>query len=159
MEYMDGKRRFLTFLLQHEQYGIDILNINEIIATIKITPLSSTPKYVEGTINLRGSTIPVIDLRQKFGIKRKKNDIDTAIIISDILDVKIGFVVDQVTDVLTFDKTEIVNVPQLANRIDKDFIEGMANVGSDVIMILEIERMLDDDLFSFLSHNDMAVAS
>lgn len=159
MEYMDGKRRFLTFFLQKEKYGIDIVNVSEIIATTKITPLPRTPDFVEGVINLRGSIIPVIDLRQKFGMKRKKNDLDTAIIISVIFDLKVGFIVDQVEDVLTFEHQEVVDVPQFSNRINTDFIEGMAKIGSDVIMILEMEKMMDDDLFSLLAHDDMAVAS
>ncbi|HEX5330942.1 chemotaxis protein CheW [Sulfuricurvum sp.] len=159
MEYMDGKRRFLTFFLQKEQYGIDILNVSEIIATIKITPLPRTPRFVKGVINLRGSIIPVVDLRQKFGMNSKKNDLDTAIIISVIFDVKVGFIVDQVEDVLTFDKNDLVEVPQFANRINTDFIEGMVKTENDVIMVLEMEKMLDEDLFSLLAHNDMAAAS
>jgi len=136
-------QRYLTFFVDDEQYGIDISKIKEIIAPINITHIPKTPPFVKGVINLRGSIIPVVDVRLKFGMDEKEMDIDTAIIIYEVDKVSIGFIVDQVEDVLTLDNKHISDAPRFGSNIDTSFIENIAEVGESVIMLLNLEKIFE----------------
>jgi len=135
--------RYLTFFVDDEQYGLDISKVKEIIAPINITHIPKTPPFVKGVINLRGSIIPVVDVRLKFGMQEKETDIDTAIIIYEVDKVSIGFIVDQVEDVLTLDKDHISDAPRFGGNIDTSFVENVAEVGDSVIMLLNLERIFE----------------
>lgn len=137
--------RYLSFFVQEEQYGIEISHINEIIAMMKITHVPRTPAFVEGVINLRGSIIPIVDIRGKFGIEKKEHDMNTAIIINEVSGVNIGFIVDRVEDVLTFADKDLSEPPKFGSHIDTSFIQSVAEVGSDVILILDMEKVFEDD--------------
>ena len=104
---LNTANRYLTFFVDGEQYGVDISRIKEIIAPVNITHIPKTPPYVKGVINLRGSVIPVVDVRLKFNMEEKEMDIETAIIIYEINKVSIGFIVDNVEDVLLIDSKNI----------------------------------------------------
>ena len=145
------KSRYLSFFVKDEQYGIDISHINEIIAMMKVTHVPRTPDFVEGVINLRGSIIPIVDIRGKFGIEKKEHDMNTAIIINEVAGVNIGFVVDRVEDVLTFDERDLNEPPKFGSHIDTSFIKSVAEVGSDVILILDMEKIFEDDELTQIS--------
>ena len=140
-----SRHRYLSFFVKNEQYGIDISHINEIIAMMKITHVPRTPSFVEGVVNLRGSIIPIVDIRVKFGIEKKEHDMNTAIIINEVSGVNIGFIVDRVEDVLTFSEKELSEPPKFGSHIDTSFIKSVAEVGSDVILILDMEKIFEDD--------------
>jgi purine-binding chemotaxis protein CheW len=147
-----GKRhRYLSFFVENEQYGIEISHINEIIAMMKITHVPRTPDFVEGVINLRGSIIPIVDIRGKFGLERKEHDMNTAIIINEVNGVNIGFIVDRVEDVLTFDEKDLREPPKFGSHIDTSYIQGVAEVGSGVILILDMEKVFEDDELTQIS--------
>ena len=135
--------RFLTFFVDEEQYGIDISKIKEIIAPITITHIPKTPDFVKGVINLRGSIIPVVDIRLKFEMEAREMDVETAIIIYEVDKVSIGFVVDRVEDVLTLDEKHISEAPRFGSNIDTSFIENVAEVDDDVIMLLNLEKIFE----------------
>ena len=135
--------RYLTFCVDDEKYGIHISRIKEIIATINITHIPKTPDFVKGVINLRGSVIPVVDVRLKFGMKEKEMDIDSAIIIYEVNKASIGFIVDQVEDVLSIDEKHISDAPHFGSSIDTSFIENVAEVENDVIMLLNLEKIFE----------------
>ena len=135
--------KYLTFFVDDEQYGIDISKIREIIAPMHITPVPKTPEFLKGVVNLRGSVIPIVDVRLKFGMDEREIDIDTAIIIYESDDASIGFIVDQVEDVLAFDNEHISEAPHFGANIDTSFIESVADIEGDVIMILNLEKILD----------------
>jgi len=139
------KSRYLSFFVEDEQYGIEISHINEIIAMMKITRVPRTPDFVEGVINLRGSIIPIVDIRGKFGLERKAHDMNTAIIINEVSGVNIGFIVDRVEDVLTFDERDLSEPPKFGSHIDTSFIKSVAEVGTDVILILDLEKIFESD--------------
>lgn len=139
------KRRYLSFFVADEQYGIEISHINEIIAVMNITHVPRTPSFVEGVINLRGSIIPIVDIRGKFGLEKKEHDMNTAIIINEVSGVNIGFIVDRVEDVLTFDIKDLNEPPKFGSHIDTSFIQSVAEVDSDVILILDMEKIFEDD--------------
>ena len=135
--------RYLTFFVDDEQYGISISRIKEIIAPIHITHIPKTPNFVKGVINLRGSVIPVVDIRLKFALEEKEMDINTAIIIYEVDNVSIGFIVDQVEDVLSLDDENISEAPRFGSNIDTSFIENVAEIEDDVIMLLNLEKIFE----------------
>lgn len=145
------RNRYLSFFVKDEQYGIEISHINEIIAMMKVTHVPRTPDFVEGVINLRGSIIPIVDIRGKFGIEKKEHDMNTAIIINEVAGVNIGFVVDRVEDVLTLDDRELSEPPKFGSNIDTSFIEHIAEVDKNVILILDMEKIFEDDELTQIS--------
>lgn len=142
---LNTANRYLTFFVDDEQYGVDISRIKEIIAPINITHIPKTPPYVKGVINLRGSIIPVVDVRLKFGMDEKEMDMETAIIIYEVNNVSIGFIVDNVEDVLSIDSKNISDSPRFGAGIDTSFIDSVAEVENDVIMLLNLEKIFEAD--------------
>jgi len=153
IESVEGtkRHRYLSFFVKDEQYGIEISHINEIIAMMKITHVPRTPDFVEGVVNLRGSIIPIVDIRGKFGLEKIEHDMNTAIIINEVSGVNIGFIVDRVEDVLTFDEKDLKEPPKFGSHIDTSFIQSVAEVNSNVILILDMEKIFEDDELTQIS--------
>jgi len=145
------KNRYLSFFVEDEQYGIEITHINEIIAMMKVTHVPRTPDFVEGVINLRGSIIPIVDIRGKFGLDKREHDMNTAIIINEVSGVNIGFIVDRVEDVLTLDDRDLAEPPKFGSHIDTSFIKHVSEVEKDVILILDMEKIFEDDELTQIS--------
>ncbi|WP_299804640.1 chemotaxis protein CheW, partial [Sulfuricurvum sp. RIFOXYD2_FULL_44_160] len=141
-----GRReRYLTFFLGEEQYGIAIDRIKEIIAIMKVTNVPKTPEYMRGVINLRGSIIPVVDTRLRFGMETKEEDMHTAIVIVEVDKVNIGFIVDRVEEVASIDSANMSDPPKFGNNIDTDFICSMAQMDENVVMILDVLKLFEAD--------------
>jgi purine-binding chemotaxis protein CheW len=140
----DGK--YLTFTLAGEEYGIGILKIKEIIGMMPITSVPQTPAFVKGVINLRGKVIPVVDLRLKFEISAIDYTERTCIIVVEISGqsgaIKIGIVVDAVSEVLNIKAEDIENTPAFGTRVNTDYILGMAKMGNSVKILLDIDKVL-----------------
>lgn len=145
-----SKNKYLTFFLGNEQYGIEISQVKEIIAVMKITHIPRTPSYVSGVINLRGTIIPVIDTRTRFSMDKKEYDEQTAIIIVEIKKISIGFAVDQVEEVLSIDEANLAEPPKFGTNIDTDFIKSMGRVGDEVIMNLDVEKLFEAEEIAIL---------
>ena len=143
--------RYLTFFVDEEQYGLNISNVKEIIASMNITNVPKTPDYIKGVINLRGAVIPVIDVRLKFGLEEKAHDVNTAIIINVIDSVSIGFIVDRVEDVLSINQNQLTESPRFGTNVDTSFIENVAEVDENVIMILNLKKIFEQDEFADIS--------
>lgn len=143
----DGK--YLTFTLAGEEYGISILKVKEIIGMLPITTVPQTPPYVKGVINLRGKVIPVVDLRRKFGMDPMEYTERTCIIVVEIAGsvktIPMGIVVDSVSEVLNIKSADIEETPSFGNRLDTDYILGMAKVGGGVKILLDIDRVMSAD--------------
>ncbi|MCK9257776.1 MAG: chemotaxis protein CheW [Sulfurospirillaceae bacterium] len=146
-----GNQRYLTFYIENEQYGLNIQNVREIIASMNITNVPKTPSYIKGVINLRGVVIPIVDVRLKFGLEEKPHDVNTAIIINVIDNLSIGFIVDRVEDVLTISKDRLTEAPKFGTHVDTSFIENVAEVGDGVIMILNLKRIFEEDELAGIS--------
>ncbi|PKM49555.1 MAG: chemotaxis protein CheW [Firmicutes bacterium HGW-Firmicutes-7] len=138
------KGKFLTFALGNESYGIEILYVTEIVGIQPITEVPELPEYIKGIINLRGKIIPVMDVRLRF----KKSPFDyndrTCIIVVDIQEISIGMIVDTVAEVLSIPEQEIVPPPDI-NKSGKKYIKGIGKTGSDVTLILDCEKLLDEE--------------
>ena len=148
----DGK--YLTFTLGNEEYGIGILVIKEIIGMMPITTIPQTPEFVKGVINLRGKVIPVVDLRLKFGMASIDYTERTCIIVVEITrhsgTVLMGIVVDAVSEVLNIKSQEIEDTPSFGARLSTDYILGMAKIEGAVKILLDINRVLNDEEVALL---------
>ena len=145
----DREGKYLTFALAHEEYGLEILKVREIIGYIDVTAVPQTPHYVKGVINLRGQVIPVVDLRAKFGMETAQVTDQSCIIVVEILQesckCSIGIVVDRVQEVLDIAGADIEESPQFGGAVSTDFILGMGKVGDAVKILLDINKVLAGD--------------
>jgi purine-binding chemotaxis protein CheW len=150
-------RKYLTFTLAGEDYGIGILKIREIIGMMSITSVPQSPDFVKGVINLRGKVIPVIDLRLRFGLPAIDYTERTCIIVveidrpDDILN--IGIVVDSVSEVMNISGGDIEDVPSFGTQLNTDYILGMAKIESGVKILLDIDKVLNSHEYDKLEKN------
>ncbi len=144
--------KYLTFALAHEEYGLEILKVREIIGYMDITAVPQTPHHVKGVINLRGQVIPVVDLRSKFGMETAEVTEETCIIVVEISQddrrFQTGIVVDHVQEVLDIAGVDIEDAPQFGSSVDTDFILGMGKIGDSVKILLDIDKVLAGDNLS-----------
>ncbi len=147
--------KYLSFNLGGETYGLEILKVQEINGITDVTRVPRTPDYVLGVINLRGRVIPVIDLRAKFGMESVENTDRTCIIVvqMDREDGKatVGIVVDEVSEVLTISEDQITAAPEFGDAVDADFIIGMGKLGHEVVILLDIQKVLTGEETMVLS--------
>jgi purine-binding chemotaxis protein CheW len=134
--------KFLTFFLGEEEYGLEILKVQEIIGLMSITRVPRTPAYVRGVINLRGKVIPIVELRSKFRMEPVEDTEQTCIIVVQTQGVQFGVVVDRVSEVVDLDSGSIEDAPEFGTDIDTDFILGMGKTGSRVRILVDIDRVL-----------------
>lgn len=139
------KDRYLTFYLEEELYGMDIMSVQEIIAMMKTTKVPKTPKCVKGVMNLRGNIIPVVELRSKFEMAEKEPGMYTAIVIVKIDGTSIGFVVDRVEEVVTIGEDQLSEPPKFGAAVNASYLKKMAQNGKEVIMILDLNSIFADD--------------
>ena len=137
--------KFLTFLLQEEEYGLEILKVREIMGLMEITTVPQTPDYVRGVINLRGQVIPVVDLRLKFGMDKGEDDKRTCIIVVDVGGVMMGIVVDTVSEVMDINSSDIEATPSFGTELNTDYILGMGKVAGKVKILLDINKVLTSE--------------
>lgn len=134
--------QFLTFTLQNEEYGIEILKVQEIKGFSKITPIPNAPSFVRGVLNLRGTVVPIIDLRARFSMTEKDYDQFTCIIVVNVGTRVVGLVVDTVSDVLNIPNDAIADPPELASVGDSSCITGMGKLGERIVMLLDTARLV-----------------
>lgn len=133
---------FLTFRLGDEEYGIDILKVNEIRGWEKPTAIANTPAFIKGVINLRGTIVPIVDLRLKFRLGEAKYDTFTVVIIVSVAQRVVGIVVDAVSDVVALAPQQIRPAPDFGGSLDGRFITGLGTVGEHMLILADIERLL-----------------
>lgn len=138
--------KHLTFRLGDEEYGLDILKVQEIIGIMPITRVPRTPQFVRGVINLRGKVIPVVDLRAKFGMGAVDDTDRTCIVVVQVSGKSgytvMGTVVDEVSEVIDIVEDQIEATPEFGADIDTDFVLGIGKVNDRVVMVLDIDRVL-----------------
>ena len=150
---LNGK--YFTFELGDETYGVGILNVQEIIKMQKITKIPRAPDYVEGVVNLRGKVIPVISIRSIFGMEEVETSRDTCIVIMQVnqgdISIIIGAIVDRVSEVLNIGEEEIEPAPSFGAQVDKQFILGMAKTKDSVKILLDADKLVDEETMSSFS--------
>lgn len=137
----DG-RQYLTFRLADEEYGLEILRVQEIKGYSKVTPLPNTPPEVKGVMNLRGAVVPILDLRCRFGLPEAAYTRFTVIIVVTLGSRVLGLVVDAVSDVLNVGGTDAVPPPDLGAGVDTSFLTGIARTGDRLVSLLNIDRLV-----------------
>jgi purine-binding chemotaxis protein CheW len=136
-----AREEFLTFRLGGEEYAIDILQVQEIRANESVTRIASAPEFIRGVINLRGTIVPIVDLRVKFGFDSAANSAPVVIILS-ISDRVIGVVVDAVTDVVNLAADQIRETPEVGGAIAAGFIRGIAPLEGRMLIVFDIARLM-----------------
>lgn len=142
ISYAGQTRQFLTFALGQEEYGVEILKIQEIKGFSSITPLPNAPPFIKGVLNLRGTIVPIIDLRQKFSLPEVGYTKFTVIVVVQVRGRIMGFIVDAVSDVLNVAGPDIQPTPDLNGQVDTSFINGLARAGEKLVILLDIEKVL-----------------
>jgi len=134
----------LTFNLGDELYGVDILRVQEIKGYTTVTKIPNTPPHIKGVLNLRGTIVPIIELRTKFGMPTIEYTAFTVIIVVVVRDKVMGLVVDSVSDVLDIDKKDIQPPPQFGAKVDVSFLNGIGKSGDKLVALLDMDRLLSD---------------
>ncbi|MCX5724291.1 MAG: chemotaxis protein CheW [Nitrospirae bacterium] len=139
----DGNQ-FLTFQLGEEFYGVDILRVQEIKGYTTVTKIPNTPDYIKGVLNLRGTIVPIVELRTTFGMPTIDYTMFTVIVVVVVRDRIMGLVVDSVSDVLNISKKDIQAPPEFGSRVDVSVLSGIGKSGDKLISLLDIDRLLID---------------
>jgi len=146
---------YLTFKLGEEEFGAHVSQVLNILEMTRITGVPQTPDYMKGVINLRGMVLPVIDTRIKFGLPETEYTSNTCIIVMDLdLDgdtVNIGAIVDEVLSVIEIEEDQIEPPPSIGNRYKSEFIDGMAKVDDNFVMLLDMQKVLSNEEITELS--------
>jgi len=139
-------REFLTFKLGGEEYGIDILKVQEIRGYEAVTRIANAPAFIKGVVNLRGVIVPIVDLRVKFDLGEARYDTFTVVIILNVAGRVVGAVVDSVSDVLALNGQQIKPAPEFNSLLQADYITGLATVpavdGERLLILVDIERLM-----------------
>ena len=135
-------REVLVFVLGREEYGVDILKVQEIRGYEKVTPIPSAPAFLKGVVNLRGSIVPLVDMRVKFALPDPTYDATTVVVILRVGGRVIGLVVDAVSDVIRLAEREVRPAPPLGSVVDGSFLAGLATRDERMILLLDIEKLL-----------------
>ncbi len=149
-ELGEDMQQFLTFILAGEEYGVDILRVQEIKGWDAVTQVPNTPEYVRGVINLRGTIVPIIDLRIRFSMEQLEYGPTTVVIVLKVVSGDdssriMGIVVDGVSDVYNVKNDEINAAPDFGEGVDSSFVKGLATVEEKMVIILDIDHMLNSN--------------
>lgn len=137
-----ASNEFLSFRLGSEEYGIDILKVQEIRGYDAVTRIANTPEFIKGVINLRGTIVPIIDLRIKFALGDPSYDEFTVVIILNVAGRVVGVVVDSVSDVLTLTDAQIRPAPDFSAALDTRYVTGLGAIDERMLILVDIERLI-----------------
>ncbi len=135
-------RELLTFTLGNEEYGIDILKVQEIRGYDAVTTIANTPDFIKGVINLRGIIVPIVDMRIKFRLGKVEYDQFTVVIILNIAKRVVGIVVDGVSDVIALTAEQLKPAPEFNSGVDTQYIMGLGTVDDRMIIVMDIEKLM-----------------
>ncbi len=145
----DHNDQYLTFIMAGEEYGVDILRVQEIRGWENVTPIPNAPSHIKGVINLRGTIVPIVDLRQRFGLTQVEYGPLTVVIVLKVATRKgarvMGIVVDAVSDVYSLSADEMKAAPDLGDNVNTSYIRGLVNVSSKMVILLDINELLGAD--------------
>lgn len=137
--------QFVTFIVAEETYGVSVNKVQSINEMLEITYVPHSRSFIEGVINLRGSVVPVINMRKKFNIPVKEYDLFTVILIVEVKERLIGMIADSVSDVVSIPVSKIQKDIQFSAKVDSASIEGIGQIGEDLVVILDVDHFLDTE--------------
>ena len=138
----NGAREYLTFTLGNEEYGMDILKVQEIRGYDAVTRIANTPDFIKGVINLRGVIVPIVDMRIRFNLGTVEYGEFTIVIIINVLNRVVGMVVDGVSDVVALAPEQVKPAPELSATLDTRYLAGLATVEERMLILVDIERLM-----------------
>jgi len=151
-----GSRELLTFTLGKEEYGIDILKVQEIRGYEAVTTIANAPDFIKGVINLRGIIVPIVDMRIKFNLGNVSYDESTVVIILNVAKRVVGMVVDGVSDVTTLKADEIKPAPEFGASLDTRFLQGLGTVDERMIILVDIEKLMSSKDMELIEAAELA---
>jgi purine-binding chemotaxis protein CheW len=134
---------YLTFVLGNEEYGVEILKVQEIRGYDTVTKIANTPEFIKGVINLRGTIVPIVDLRLRFNLGKVEYNEFTVVIILNLSGRIVGIVVDGVSDVITLQASQLRSVPELVSTIDTKYLIGLGTVEDRMLILVNIESLMN----------------
>lgn len=143
-------QEFLIFTLGNEEYGIDILKVQEIRGYDQVTRIANTPAFIKGVTNLRGVIVPIIDLRVKFAQQDVSYDENTVVIVLNFGQRVVGIVVDGVSDVLSLTTEQIRPAPEFAVTLATEYLTGLGSLGERMLILVDIEKLLSSEEMSLV---------
>jgi purine-binding chemotaxis protein CheW len=159
MEKMDeltstGAREYLTFRLDQEEYGIDILKVQEIRGYESPTRVANAPSFIKGVVNLRGTIVPIVDMRLKFNCEKAEYNTFTVVIILNLRSRIVGIVVDSVSDVMELPPESLKAAPEIESVIDSSAVMGLGSLGDRMLILLDIERLMSASDMGLVSSDE-----
>ena len=159
---IDEVAQYLTFTVSSESYALNVVNVKEVQEFTELTKVPRMPDFMRGIINLRGSVVPVIDLKLKFGLGSTEKSIDTSVIVTEVVlegeSVTMGLLTDSVEEVIELKDSEIEPTPYIGTKIDTAFIRGMGRKGDDFLIVLDINKVLSTSEISLVASQKKATA-
>ena len=149
-----GAREYLTFRLDQEEYGLDILKVQEIRGYEPPTRIANAPAFIKGVVNLRGTIVPYVDMRLKFNCSQAQYNSFTVVIILNLRHRVVGIVVDSVSDVMEISSDSIRSAPDIESVIDSGCILGLGSVGERMLILLDIEKLMSSVDMGLVSANE-----
>jgi purine-binding chemotaxis protein CheW len=140
-----GMIQQVVFKLDKEEYGLDIMNVYVIEKYQEVVKMPNTPEYIEGIINLRGEVLPIYSLRKKFNLQNKEINDQTKIIVTYTNDMKIGFVVDSVAEIVHIDEEVIEEAPKIVAGISRQYIKSVAKLEDRMVILLDIDKIVSEE--------------
>ena len=141
----DAVLQWVTFKLDHETYGINVMQVQEVLRYTEIAPVPGAPHYVLGIINLRGNVVTVIDTRSRFGLQSAEVDDSSRIVIIEAEKQVIGILVDSVAEVVYLRRSEIDNAPNVGTEESAKFIQGVSNRDNELLILVDLDKLLSDE--------------
>ena len=149
-----GAREYLTFRLDQEEYGIDILKVQEIRGYEPPTRVANAPAFLKGVVNLRGTIVPIVDMRLKFNCEKAEYNAFTVVIILNLRSRIVGIVVDSVSDVMELPPESIKSAPDIDSVIDSGSVVGLGSLGDRMLILVDIERLMSAPDMGLVSDSD-----
>lgn len=149
-----GAREYLTFRLDQEEYGIDILKVQEIRGYEPPTRVANAPSFIKGVVNLRGTIVPIVDMRLKFHCTKSEYNSFTVVIVLNLRSRIVGIVVDSVSDVMELPAESLKVAPEIESVIDSSAVVGLGSVGDRMLILLDIEKLMSATEMGLVSMSD-----
>ena len=139
-----GQFQCVTFTLENEIYGINVMQVQEVLREVEVAPVPGAPHYVLGIINLRGNVVSVIDARTRFGLPTKESDDMTRIIVIEVQQQIIGILVDSVAEVVDINRNEVDSAPNVGNSESAKYIDGVVSRGDMLLILVDLNKLLSE---------------
>lgn len=140
-----SEKQYVIFKLGNEEYGVNIMKVKEISEFKEVTKVPNAPYFVDGIINLRGEIIPIVSLKKRFGIKDSSIDSDIRIIVININERNVGFVVDEASQVIRINESNVDPAPEIVAGIDRQYITGVGKIDEKIIIMLDLDKIFTQE--------------